>query len=163
MRDGRALTAPNLGTELWAGFDLQTALAGRWGKPVRVMNDADVQGFGAVAGKGVEMVLTLGTGAGTSIFHNGQVMPHLELAHHPVRGDKTYDEYIGKRALENGLLCRFDPHWLAFGPALVGMDWHGHVAYWIGPLFGAAVAAILWAKILLPVERAEGRPGKRER
>src|SRR5439155_2141011 len=38
--------------------------------------------------------------AGTSIFHNGQVMPHLELAHHPLRGDKTYDEYIGKRALE---------------------------------------------------------------
>ncbi len=26
---------------------------------------------------------------------------------------------IGKRALENGLLCRFDPHWLAFGPPLV--------------------------------------------
>jgi adenosylmethionine-8-amino-7-oxononanoate aminotransferase len=25
---------------------------------------------------------------------------------------------IGRRALENGLLCRFDPHWLAFGPAL---------------------------------------------
>src|SRR5947208_1418547 len=100
VRDGRVLTAPNLGTELWAGFDLQTALAKRWGKPVRVMNDADVQGFGAIAGKGVEMVLTLGTGAGTSIFHNGQVMPHLELAHHPLRGDKTYDEYLGKRALE---------------------------------------------------------------
>src|SRR5438445_8213667 len=43
----------------------------------------------------------------------------------------------------------------AFGPALVGMDWHGHVAYWIGPLFGAAVAAIVWAKILLPVESGE--------
>jgi adenosylmethionine-8-amino-7-oxononanoate aminotransferase len=26
---------------------------------------------------------------------------------------------IGRRALANGLLCRFDPHWLAFGPALV--------------------------------------------
>lgn len=26
---------------------------------------------------------------------------------------------IGRRALELGLLCRFDPHWLAFGPALV--------------------------------------------
>ncbi|HJZ92234.1 MAG TPA: aspartate aminotransferase family protein [Gemmataceae bacterium] len=25
---------------------------------------------------------------------------------------------VGRRALENGLLCRFDPHWLAFGPAL---------------------------------------------
>jgi len=100
VRDGRVLTAPNLGTELWAGFDLQTALAERWKRPVRVMNDADVQGFGAIEGKGVEMVLTLGTGAGTSIFNNGQIMPHLELAHHPVRGDKTYDEYIGRRALE---------------------------------------------------------------
>ena len=100
VRDGRVLTAPNLGTELWAGFDLQTALAKRWGKPVRVMNDADVQGFGAIAGKGIEMVLTLGTGAGTSIFRDGQIMPHLELAHHPVHGDKTYDEYIGRRALE---------------------------------------------------------------
>ena len=100
VRDGRILTAPNLGTELWAGFDLQAALVGRWGRPVRVMNDADVQGFGAIAGKGVEMVLTLGTGAGTSIFYNGQVMPHLELAHHPVRGNKTYDEYVGRAALE---------------------------------------------------------------
>jgi predicted TIM-barrel fold metal-dependent hydrolase len=100
VRDGRVLTAPNLGTELWSDFDLQTALAERWKKPVRVLNDADMQGFGAIAGKGVEMVLTLGTGAGTSIFHNGQIMPHLELAHHPVHGNKTYDEYVGKRALE---------------------------------------------------------------
>jgi predicted TIM-barrel fold metal-dependent hydrolase/predicted NBD/HSP70 family sugar kinase len=100
VRDGRVLTAPHLGTELWAGFDLQAALTERWKKPVRVMNDADVQGFGAIRGQGVEMVLTLGTGAGTAIFHNGRIMPHLELAHHPVRGDKTYDEYIGRAALE---------------------------------------------------------------
>ena len=46
------------------------------------------------------MVLTLGTGAGTAIFNNGQIMPHLELAHHPVRDNKTYDEYIGKLALQ---------------------------------------------------------------
>jgi adenosylmethionine-8-amino-7-oxononanoate aminotransferase len=25
---------------------------------------------------------------------------------------------VGKCALANGLLCRFDPHWLAFGPPL---------------------------------------------
>ncbi|HEX5317655.1 MAG TPA: ROK family protein [Stellaceae bacterium] len=99
VRDGRVKTAPNLGTELWAGFDLQSTLAGVLGKPVRVMNDADVQGFGAIRGKGVEMVLTLGTGAGTSIFYDGRIMPHLELAHHPVHGDKTYDEYIGNAAL----------------------------------------------------------------
>src|SRR5713101_9961803 len=100
VRGGRIVTAPNLGTELWAGFDLQATLAERFGKPVKVMNDADVQGFGAIRGEGVEMMLTLGTGAGTAIFQNGQIMPHLELAHHPVAGDKTYDEYIGRRALE---------------------------------------------------------------
>ena len=99
VRDGRVHTAPNLGTDLWSGFDLQSALAGLLGKPVKVLNDADVQGFGAIKGKGVEMVLTLGTGAGTSIFSDGRIVPHLELAHHPVHGNKTYDEYIGNAAL----------------------------------------------------------------
>ncbi len=100
VRDGRVLTAAHLGNELWAGVDLQKMLGERWGKPVRVMNDADVQGFGAIRGAGIEMVLTLGTGAGTAIFQNGRIMPHLELAHHPVRGNKTYDQYVGKAALE---------------------------------------------------------------
>jgi polyphosphate glucokinase len=99
VRSGRILTAPNLGTALLAGYDLQSSLAAHWGKPVRVLNDADVQGYGAIRGEGIEMALTLGTGAGTAIFRDGQLMPHLELAHHPVRGRKTYDEYIGNAAL----------------------------------------------------------------
>jgi predicted TIM-barrel fold metal-dependent hydrolase len=99
VRNGKVLTAPNLGTELWAGFDLQSELAQKLAIPVRVMNDADVQGFGAIDGKGVEMVLTLGTGAGTSLFDNGRILPHLELAHHPLHGNKTYDEYLGNAAL----------------------------------------------------------------
>jgi len=100
IRDGRVLTAPNLGSEVLAGFDLQGALTQQWGKPVRVLNDADVQGFGAIKGHGVEMVLTLGTGAGTAIFRDGEIMTHLELAHHPVSDGKTYDEYIGNEARE---------------------------------------------------------------
>ena len=64
VRDGRVITAPNLGTDALAGFDLQSVLAEHLGKPVRVLNDADVQGFGAIKGQGLEMVLTLGTGAG---------------------------------------------------------------------------------------------------
>jgi len=100
VRNGCVLTAPHLGTEVWAGFDLQKTLSERWQKPVRVMNDADVQGFGAVKGRGVEMVLTLGTGAGTALFEDGRILPHLELAHHPVHGKKTYDDYVGKAALD---------------------------------------------------------------
>lgn len=99
VRGGRVLTAPNLGTDVWAGFDLQSELAKRLDKPVRVMNDADVQGYGAIEGKGVEMVLTLGTGAGTSLFDNGRILPHLELAHHPLFKDKTYDQCLGNAAL----------------------------------------------------------------
>src|SRR5215471_19086446 len=53
VRGGKVLTAPNLGTELWANFDLQSELTKRLNKPVRVMNDADVQGYGAIEGKGV--------------------------------------------------------------------------------------------------------------
>lgn len=98
VREGRVVTAPNLGTEALAGFDLQSVLAEHLGKPVRVLNDADVQGFGAIKGEGLEMVLTLGTGAGTAIFRDGEVMPHLELAHHPVSGNKTYDQYVGNAA-----------------------------------------------------------------
>ena len=99
VRGGKVLTAPNLGTELWAGFDLQGELARRLKKPVRVMNDADVQGYGAIEGHGVEMVLTLGTGAGTSLFDDGRILPHMELAHHPLHGNKTYDQYLGNAAL----------------------------------------------------------------
>jgi len=50
----------------------------------------------------------------------------------------------------------------AFGPALVANDWHGHAAFWIGPLLGAAVAAIVWGKVLLPLKNGEEGRGKRE-
>jgi len=38
----------------------------------------------------------------------------------------------------------------AFGPALVSWDWHGQAVYWIGPVLGASVAAVLWKFLLLP-------------
>lgn len=38
----------------------------------------------------------------------------------------------------------------AFGPAVVAREWVGHLAYWIGPILGALVAAVLWEYVLLP-------------
>jgi polyphosphate glucokinase len=99
VRRGTIVTAPHLGTKPWQDFALADVLAERLGKPVRVLNDADVQGFGLIGGRGLEMVLTLGTGAGTALFRDGDLMPHLELAHHPIHKDQTYDEYIGDEAL----------------------------------------------------------------
>jgi polyphosphate glucokinase len=101
VRRGKILTAPNLDTELWNGFDLRSALAAKLGKPVRVKNDAALQGLGAIRGDGVECVITLGTGFGFSLFDDGFISPQLEMAHHPLRDDETYEEQLGKKAFKN--------------------------------------------------------------
>lgn len=99
VKHGATLTAHNLDPE-WVGFDLQKVLSRRWKKPVRVANDAAVQGFAAIRGKGVELVITLGTGFGSSLFIDGHLVPGLELAHHPWRKGKTYEEYLGRSSLD---------------------------------------------------------------
>jgi polyphosphate glucokinase len=98
VRGGVIRTAPNLGTEAFRGFDLAQALTERLGKPARVLNDADMQGFAAIRGVGIEMVITLGTGFGTSMFLDGRLGPHLELAHHPFHKGRTYEEELGDKA-----------------------------------------------------------------
>ena len=100
VRTGKVLTAPNLKHEGWQGFDLAAALETRLGKPTRVSNDADVQGLGVIAGKGVELVITLGTGFGTGLYLDGRIGPHLELAHQPLRKGETYEEQLGNAALK---------------------------------------------------------------
>jgi polyphosphate glucokinase len=97
VRHGKVLTAANLGSG-WARFDLAKALAKLWKKPVRVVNDADMQGLGAAAGKGVEVVVTLGTGFGSALLVDGELMLHLEIAHIPFRNGETYDEQLGQAA-----------------------------------------------------------------
>jgi polyphosphate glucokinase len=96
VRDNLILTAPHLGDEGWHGVPVAASLAERLGGlPVRMINDAEVQGFAVIEGKGLELVLTLGTGAGTALFRDGELMPHLEMSQHPVSKGRTYDEYVG--------------------------------------------------------------------
>ncbi|MHB1584462.1 MAG: ROK family protein [Acidimicrobiales bacterium] len=110
VRRGRVLSAPHFSTEggpgtpvdpallkAWSGFDLAGALSETWGKPTRVANDADVQGAAVVAGRGLELVITLGTGFGTAVFLDGRLLPHLEIAHQPFRKGETYNEQLGER------------------------------------------------------------------
>jgi polyphosphate glucokinase len=96
--DGVTLTAPNLHKQ-WRNFDLGAALTEAFGRPVRVLNDAGVQGYGVIEGHGVEMVLTLGTGLGCAIYLDGNYVPNLELAHLPFNGTKTYEEFVGAKAM----------------------------------------------------------------
>ncbi|MGB6158466.1 MAG: ROK family protein, partial [Acidobacteriaceae bacterium] len=77
IKRGVVLSAANLHPR-WIGFPLQTALEKRWKKPVRVANDAAVQGYGAIQGRGVEMIITVGTGMGSALFTDGRLCPGLE-------------------------------------------------------------------------------------
>ena len=97
--EGVTLSAPNLHPD-WHAYALAEVIEGKLKKPTRVLNDAGVQGFGVIEGHGVEMLLTLGTGLGCAVYFNGHYVPNLELAHHPFRKGKTYEEYVGNKALK---------------------------------------------------------------
>ncbi len=111
IREGRVLSAPHFSTKsgpgspvdpqlaaLWSNFDLASALSEWFGIPTKVANDADIQGAAVVGGKGLEVVITLGTGFGSGVFYQGQMMPHLEIAHQPFRKGETYNDQLGEAA-----------------------------------------------------------------
>ena len=91
----RTKVDPELVTQ-WAGFDARAALTGVFGLPTLVLNDAEVHGAGVVAGTGLELVFTLGTGLGCALFDGGILAPHLEFSQAPVRWGMSYDTYIGE-------------------------------------------------------------------
>lgn len=111
VRKGTVYTAHNLDPK-WINYPLAENLSTALKKPVRAANDAVVQGLGAVSGNGVELVITLGTGMGSALYIEGTPVPSLELAHHPFRADRTYEDDLGRRA--------FDKH----GPR----KWNKHLA-----------------------------------
>lgn len=84
----------------WDRFNLAEALTERLGRPTKAVNDADLQGAAVIEGKGLELVLTLGTGLGSAVYVDGRLGTHLELAHHPFRKGETYNEQVGDAALK---------------------------------------------------------------
>lgn len=100
IKNGIVKTAPNLGTMEWAEFDLAKNLELLLEKPALAINDADLQGLAIASGKGIEMMITLGTGFGSAILNDGILLPHLEIAHHPITKKKDYDEYVGEEEMK---------------------------------------------------------------
>ena len=100
VKHGVVKTAPKLSNKMWKDFDLQKELQSQLQKPTLVINDADFQGLSLAEGKGVEMLITLGTGFGSSVLLDGMLMPHLEMSQHPITKSKNYNDYLGQAALE---------------------------------------------------------------
>jgi polyphosphate glucokinase len=91
IKDGVVRTAANI-DERAIGFDMQEQLKQDLGTPVRMINDGDAAGLAEMrwgAGRAVEgvvLMLTLGTGIGTSLFVEGRLVPNTELGHIEIRG-----------------------------------------------------------------------------
>lgn len=94
VKEGVTMNAPNLGDELWASVPLSKLLSQKLERPVRAVNDVDLQGLGVTRGDGVEMVVTLGTGMGAALFVGGALVPNLELGHHPWRDGHSYEDLV---------------------------------------------------------------------
>lgn len=102
----RSRVVPAL-VEAWSHFDMRRAVARALDLPVIVLNDAEVAGAGVIAGTGLEMILTLGTGLGAAVFDGGRLAPHVEVSQGFVRWGMTYDDYLG----EHERLRLGDGHW----------------------------------------------------
>ncbi|MGH8033758.1 MAG: ROK family protein, partial [Lysobacterales bacterium] len=84
---------PNLGPG-WVGFDYAAA----FGKPVKILNDAAMQALGSYQG-GKMLFLGLGTGLGSALVMNGEVVP-MELRHLNYRKKQTFEQYVGEAGLD---------------------------------------------------------------
>lgn len=88
---GRVMTAANI-DESWLGVQAAEAFSAAVGRPCVVLNDADAAGLAEMRfgegrrAKGVVLVLTLGTGIGSALFVDGQLVPSTELGHIEIRG-----------------------------------------------------------------------------
>ena len=123
VRKGVVLAAPNLSKE-WKDFNLGKLLSAKFSKPVRVANDADVQGYGAISGVGVELVLTLGTGCGTSLFVDGRLVPNVEAGKDKLRneelvrvGKKRWNRRVAKHVEKLARIFHFDRLYIGGGNA----------------------------------------------
>ena len=97
VKHGHVHSAPAYGTDDWRGFPLAAEMKKRLKKPVKLLNDADVQGLAVIKGKGLELVCTLGTGFGTAWFRDGELMPHMDLAHLVMHRKDDFDRSIGDK------------------------------------------------------------------
>jgi polyphosphate glucokinase len=102
---GVTRTAANV-DKSWIDHDARTLLGEKLGLPVTVLNDADAAGiaemtFGAGRGrKGTVIMLTLGTGIGSAVFIDGQLVPNTELGHLELGGHEA-EKHASTKAKED--------------------------------------------------------------
>lgn len=94
--------------ETWVGLDAQRMFSESLSRPVTLLNDADAAGlaearFGAGKNvKGVVLLLTFGTGIGSAVMFNGELLPNTELGHLKFKGDDAENYAPGRLVKREG-------------------------------------------------------------
>jgi len=97
MKNGVAFSASNIHKD-WIGTDAATLFSEATGCKVSVLNDADLAGVAEIkfgVGEGVSgtvILITIGTGLGSAIFLDGQLLPNSEFGHVYLKGHKQVAE-----------------------------------------------------------------------
>ena len=104
--DGHARTVSNL-DESWRNVQIDETFERATGMPFTVLNDADAAAIAEMrlgAGRGLDglvLTVTIGTGIGSGLFYNGQLIPNLELGHMAGKDGEPFEAYASKRARIN--------------------------------------------------------------
>lgn len=130
VKGGTVRRAPNLDSS-WVGLDLVKQLKSALRVPyVAIGNDADAAGlaeFRFGAGKnahGTVVVITLGTGIGSAIFHDGALLPDTEMGHIEFQG-KAAEKRVAASVREKKKLS-----WKKWGERLNA--YLAHLEYFLG-------------------------------
>lgn len=104
MKKGVAYTASNIHKD-WIGTNAAKLFSEATDCEVVVLNDADVAGVAEIkfgVGEDVEgtvILITIGTGLGSAIFLDGQLLPNTEFGHVYLKGhDKVAEKYASNSA-----------------------------------------------------------------
>jgi polyphosphate glucokinase len=114
--DGKAKTAGNLDAA-WRDTQIDAEFSHATGLPFVVLNDADAAGIaemrlGAGVGlRGMVIMITIGTGLGSGVFYNGELIPNIELGRMPGKDGEPIEFYAGNRARKTNNLS-----WDEWGP-----------------------------------------------
>jgi len=162
VKFGQLKTAANI-DQGWVNAPVQQLMADRLGRPVAIGNDADVAGmaellFGAARGQsGTVLVLTLGTGIGSALFVDGNLVPNTEFGHLQFHG-KDAEKLLSATARErrglswkrwakdfNQFLAQIE---LYFGPDLIILGGGGSKVYAKYMAYLTTRAPIVTARLL---------------
>lgn len=108
IQDGVALSAANI-DKSWIGVNVEELLHNYTGHKYYVINDADAAGiaermYGCIKNiRGTVILLTLGTGIGSALFHDGILIPNTEFGHINYKG-KIAEDWVSNRARKDRLL-----------------------------------------------------------